>query len=375
MPNHSAREIRTMCFVHSPFTRRDHPIRRLGFAFACTLILSACLFDRGDVTEQSQVTDGEYVPVKPVTPPGWPAIVWPKENPYSPAKDVLGRRLFFDPRLSRTMDRACSWCHGALEAFADVHGDSMSVGVDQGVTTRNTPTLSNMAFARVFFHDGRASSLEEQALGPLYAPNEMDMNGPEILARLSADTAYERLFRQAFGEGAITMQNVTRALATYERTLISYRAPYDRWLSGDSSAISPAARRGAALFSSAKTGCATCHIPPLFTDGAFHNIGLDGIAVDPGRGTITGKAEDMGKFKTPTLRNIRVTHGYMHDARFKSLEAVLDHYNKGGVSTLNADPRIHPLGLTILERDDLIAFLDALSDSAFLATPEYRSPP
>ncbi len=343
-------------------------------------LFSGCLFDRadrdgsGEGGETGNVTDGDYVPVKPVSPAGWPSIVWPKENPYTPAKDVLGRRLFFEPALSRTQNRACSWCHGALEAFADVHGDSMSFGVGSGTTTRNTPTLANLAFARTFFFDGRASTLEAQAFGPLYAANEMDMTGPEIVARLSADTTYIRLFAQAYGSGPITMERVTRALATYERTLISFRSPYDLWRAGDSAALSPSAKRGEALFRSAKAGCAECHVPPLFTDGGFHNIGLDSVPVDPGLGGITGRPEDMGRFKTPTLRNLTATKFYMHDARFRSLQRVLEHYNAGGFPQPPGAPSIRPLGLTSGEQDDLISFLEALTDTAFLQTAEYHFP-
>ena len=346
-------------------------------AMLAALMVSGCLVDRGgsgEGGETGSVIDGAYVPVKPVAPAGWPSIVWPNGNAYTPAKDVLGRRLFFEPKLSLTQDRACSWCHGAAEAFADVHGDSMSFGIGSGVTTRNTPTLANMAFAPTFFFDGRAPTLEAQAFGPFYASNEMGMTEPEIVARLSADTAYLRLFVQAFGAGPITMERVTRALATYERTLISFRSPWDLWRAGDSTALSPAAKRGEALFRSAKTGCAVCHAPPLFTDGKFHNIGLDSIPVDPGLGGITGRAQDMGRFKTPTLRNLTVTRSYMHDARFRTLQRVLEHYNSGGYPQLPGAPSIRPLGLTSGELDDLQAFLEALTDTAFLQTPEYHAP-
>lgn len=355
---------------------KSYPVFRAVSLF-CTLLFSSCLLDRGKADEGGEtgsVTDGDYVPVKPAAPAGWPALQWPKENPYTPAKDVLGRRLFFEGRLSRWQDRPCSWCHGPAAAFADVHGDSMSVGTGQGVTTRNTPTLANMAFARVFMLDGRAPTLEAQALGPLYAPNEMDMTGPEIVARLSADTAYVRLFTQAFGSGAITMERVTRALATYERTLISARSPYDAWRAGAQGALSAAALRGEGLFRSNRTGCAICHVPPLFTDGDFHNIGLDSVPVDAGLGAITGRPEDAGRFKTPTLRNITASRSYMHDARFKTLRQVLDHYNSGGKPGPNRAPSIRPLGLSPAELDDLTAFLEALTDTAFLQTPIYLAP-
>ena len=334
-------------------------------------VLSGCLTDRPREQPDEVLYDGDYVAARPVAPQGWPAIVWPKENPYSPAKDILGRRLFFDGRLSSSLDRACSWCHGPNAAFADMHGERFSTGVGSGITTRNTPTLANMAFSRRFMLDGSAASLEEQALGPIFAPHEMGADEAVILARLQADTAYVRLFRAAYGEGPVTLEGVVRALATYQRTLISHRSAYDRWQAGDAGALSASAQRGHALFVAPVNACASCHAPPLFTDGGFHNIGLDLASLDPGRAGVTGAAADSGKFKTPTLRNIAATPPYMHDGRFRKLEEVIAHYNAGGHAHPNANARIRPLSLSAQDQADLVAFLEALTDSAFLATRPY----
>jgi len=344
-------------------------LKSLGI-LALVMLFSACLFEeRGE--DKRVLTDGDYTPVKPKDSPGWPAIQWPQSNPYSAEKAILGRRLFFDPILSRTKDRACAWCHAPAAAFADPRRGEFSVGVEQGVTTRNSPAVINMAFNQFFFLDGRASSLEEQALGPLSAPNEMDMTTEEIVARLSSDSAYVRLFGKAFGTGSVTLERVAKALATYQRTLVSQHSKYDRWRAGDSLALTPSAKRGFELFMSTRTSCSSCHVPPLFTDGNFHNIGLETVTVDSGRGSLTGVVGDVGKFKTPTLRNIEESNPYMHDGRFRTLEHVVAHYNRGGEFHPNKDSRIRPLGLTAGEANDLVEFLRALTDSVFLESPVY----
>jgi cytochrome c peroxidase len=232
--------------------------------------------------------------------------------------------------------------------------------------------LANMAFLRTFMYDGRFESLEAQALGPLFDHEEMDMTDSMVVARLQADTVYVRLFRQAFGEPRVTLERVAKAFATYQRTLISSRSPYDRWRGGDATALSPAAQRGEILFRSTRLGCASCHVPPLFTDGNFHNTGLyeAGAEADSGRAQFTKRAQDLGRFKTSTLRNIMVTFPYMHDGRFNTIDEVLEHYSQGGKEHPVKDDRIRPLGLTPDERADLAAFLEALTDQDFMNTSQ-----
>lgn len=277
----------------------------------------------------------------------------------------MGRKLFFDPGLSSTGVISCSWCHSERASFADNHSDPFSTGVRLQPTTRNTPTLVNVAFATSLLLDGASATLEEQALLPLLSPQEMDMTGPAVIAKLSADSAYLRMFREAFGAGAITLSHVAKALATYQRTLISFRSPYDAWKAGDSTALSPAAVRGEGLFRG-RAGCARCHIPPLFTDGRFHNTGLDAVSADSGRARVTGLASDLGKFKTPTLRNLSWTHPYMHDGRFFDVTEVLEHYNSGGEPHAARDSLMRPLGLGFQEMSDLRAFLESLADQRFV---------
>jgi cytochrome c peroxidase len=321
---------------------------------AAAVALSGCLSDAGET---------EAPP--PAPPPDWPAIAWPADNPYTPEKADLGRLLFFDTRLSSDGVISCSWCHSERASFADNHHTPMSTGVGQQPTRRNVPTLVNVAFATSLHLDGSRGSLEEQALGPLLAPDEMDMTPEAIVAVAEGDSVYRRLFRAAFGAGPVTLDKTVKALATYQRTLISTQSPYDAWRAGDTAALTLSQRRGLVLFNG-KGGCVACHAPPLFTDRGFHNIGLDSVTVDPGRAGVTGISADEGKFKTPTLRNVRQTYPYMHDGRFQELRDVVEHYNTGGRAHPARDARIRPLGLTYAESSDLIAFLEGLSDRHFL---------
>lgn len=291
---------------------------------------------------------------------------WPADNPYDSAKATLGKVLFLDARLSRNGSVSCAWCHDPTVAFVDKHRSPFSSGVHGAIMRRNSPTLTNVGYGTSFMLDGRIATLEAQALGPLLSVDEMDMTGPEIEARIAADTTYVRMFREAFGSGTVTLTKVVRALTTYERTLVSARSDYDHWAAGNSAALSASAKRGAAIFLGERGGCFQCHAPPLFTDGLFHDIGLDTIPLDSGRGAITGLASDVGRFKTPTLRNVAQTGPYMHDGRFGDLENIVRHYNAGGAPSPNRDPRIHPLELTDAEVTDLVAFLQSLSDPDFM---------
>lgn len=344
---------------------KEHPGKH-GLPTALLVALLGLTWGLGGCLADGEGGEGPPAETAPEAPPGWPRIAWPADNPYSAAKAELGRKLFFDPRLSSDEAISCSWCHDPRAAFADQHGTALSTGVRQQLTRRNPPTLTNVAFGTTFTLAGGIPTLEQQALAPLFAPDEMDMTGPEIEAVVRADTAYVRLFEAAFGPEPPGLAMVTKALATYQRTLISASSPYDRWAAGDTAALSPAARRGAALFLGEKGDCWHCHAPPLFTDGKFHNIGLDSLPEDLGRALVTGRRADEGKFKTPTLRNVPATAPYMHDGRFETLEDVIEHYNSGGVEHPNRDPLMRPLGLTRDERDDLAAFLQSLLDREFL---------
>jgi cytochrome c peroxidase len=340
-------------------------IFRGALSVSISLILGGCLFQDDGSASDAVVADGDYVPRVAQLPAGWPAVSWPHDNPFTPAKAILGRRLFFDTILSRDRTVSCGSCHHPDQGFADP-GVPRSIGVHGLRANRNSPTLTNMAFNTSFLSEGGVPTLELQAIAPLFAENEMDMTGSEIEARLAVDTLYIRLFRQAYGDVPITLAGVTKALATYQRTLVSTSSSFDRWQAGETSALSASAQRGAALFLGEKADCWHCHAPPLFTDRSFHNIGLDTVLTDLGRALVTGQKSDEGKFKTPTLRNVGVTGPYMHDGRFTTLRQIVEHYNNGGKSHPNTSPLLRPLGLTTGEIDDLVSFLESLTDSAFL---------
>jgi cytochrome c peroxidase len=335
--------------------------------FLClwTLGLAGCLVDKAEEPERDPgYTDGNWTPERPVLPNGWPALEWPRDNPYSSAKAVLGRRLFFETTLSRDHTLSCASCHQPGSAFTAA-GRTFSFGVSGIPMHRNTPSLANIGFGKSFMFDGEVPSLELQALKPLLAEDEMGMTAGEVESRLGADTLYVRLFRQAYGKGEITLAGVTKALATYQRLLVSYRSPYDGWKAGDEGALSAAAKRGEALFMG-KGDCWRCHAPPLFTNGAFHNTGLDSVITDVGRKLITGLAADEGRFKTPSLRNVGMTGPYMHDGSLLTLADVVEHYNAGRVPHPNTDTLMRPLGLAPGEVSDLLAFLESLTDSSAL---------
>jgi cytochrome c peroxidase len=281
----------------------------------------------------------------------------PDDNRLTSAKIDLGERLFFDPVLSRTRRISCASCHQPSLAFAD--SVQLSRGVDGRRGRRNAPAILNRPYGSTFFWDGRAESLEAQVLEPIRDPLEMDLALDELLLRLRASPRYLRAFTDAFADG-LTEANVARALASYLRTLRSGDSPFDRSRTGDATALSAAAQRGRALFTG-KAGCFICHFGPNLTDERFHNTGVAARTSDVGRYAVTRENDDRGAFKTPTLREVARTPPYMHDGSLPTLEAVVDFYDRGGHTNPGLDPEIRPLGLSEAEKQDLIAFLRALS--------------
>lgn len=337
-------------------------------------------------------------------PPGFPAPAVPVENPMSAVKVELGRRLFHDPRLSGNGTQACAACH--LQSLGFTDGRARAVGSTGQPHPRSAQPLANVGYAATLtWANSVLPSLEAQALVPLFGddPVELGLSGREalLLSRLAADPAYPAAFAAAFPEAPapITVTTVVQAIAAYERTLISGRAPYDRFAGGDAAALGPAAQRGLALFGSERLGCAACHggfafMGPVRAEGdgpvagAFHNTGLydeDGQGAYPagnqGLIGLTFDPADMGRFRAPSLRNVAVTAPYMHDGSVASLPAVLDHYAAGGRSTLAngapsplRSPLVRGFSLSVQEREDLLAFLDALTDQAFLTDPRLGPP-
>ena len=273
----------------------------------------------------------------------------PEDNRLTRAKIALGRRLFHDRRLSRDGSLSCAGCHDPRRAFTD--GRTVSVGVDGARADRNVPIIVNRAWGASFFLDGRAATLEQQALQPILNPKELAMTPEAVLA-----VARSNSYRAAFGPNP-TLEDVARALASYVRTIVAGDSPFDR------GALSVSAQRGLALFRG-KAGCSACHSGPNLTDEQFHNTGIawrTGVLTDEGRAGVTHAAEDRGAFKTPTLREISRTAPYMHDGSLSTLEQVVDYYDGGGQKTPVLDTRLRPLHLSPAGKQDILAFLGSLS--------------
>lgn len=327
------------------------------------ILLGAC-------SEHSEPSTTMVLSDYPV-PAGFPPIPVPPDNPITEDKIVLGRMLFYDQRLSRDANLSCASCHRQQHAFSDT--TAVSRGTHSEVGLRNAPPLINIAYSRAWFWDGRARSLEEQITAAITSPIEMASDTLLIAERLNAIPEYQTAFRRAFGRSP-SVKDAVRAIATFCRVLLSGASRYDRFRQGDTSALTAAERRGMQLFFSTRTQCASCHSGIFFTDFDFHSIGVHSHYYDRGRFYVTGNERDIGKFKTPTLRNIALTAPYMNDGIFPSLEIVLEHYNNGGKPFVNKDSRIRPLGLSSSELDDLRAFLKALTDSTFITDPRFAQP-
>jgi len=285
-----------------------------------------------------------------------------------PSKADLGKSLFFDPILSRNWTVSCASCHKPAFAFADTFAFSKGIYGKKGV--RNTPTAMNLLLQHTFFWDGRAMTLEEQALSPIENPVEMNLPIEIALQRLRTNARYNGYFKKIFGTEP-TRKNLAEAIAAYERTLETSDSPFDNWkFFDDPASVSDAVKRGFAVFNE-KGKCVKCHFGSNFTTNEFRNIGLfDGHKLkDSGRSAITKLADDLGKFKVPGLRNVAITPPYMHNGMFRTLDQVIDFYNDPGKiipGAINRDSLLSkPLGLTSGEKDDLKAFLLSLTDKQF----------
>jgi cytochrome c peroxidase len=297
----------------------------------------------------------------PAVPLGLAPIIWPKENPYSAEKAELGWLLYFDKRLSADNTVACATCHDPQFAFTD--GRNVSKGIRGQLGGRSAPTVINRAFSLEQFWDGRAKTLEEQAKGPIANPIEMG-HAHDLCEKCVAGIAgYRPKFAAAFGTDQVTIDRIAQAIATFERTVLSGNSPYDRFKAGDQNALSDAQKRGMEIFFSNNARCDSCHEGINFTNGKYANvgIGMDKPNPDLGRYVVTQKEEDKGAFKTPTLREIARTGPYMHDGSLKTLEEVVEHYNKGGTKNPWLHQDVRELKLTDAQKQDLVEFLKALS--------------
>lgn len=342
--------------------------QRIFLLSSVAFLLIACATEK-----QPEPVDSVALPVgTPValnTPLGLPPVPVPADNPPTAEAIALGRRLFFDVKLSRDNTVSCASCHNPALFFAD--GQKVSRGVGGQTGTRNAPTAVNAAYNGTQFRDGRAASLEQQAGIPIAAANEMNLPHELCVQKLNADQSYKDEFDKVFGPGPLTMRKVEKAIASFERTLVSGDSAFDRYqYGGDKTALSAAAIRGLAVFSDKNKGnCATCHLIgeqyALFTDDRFHNLGAgmnaSGELTDQGRFEQTRVAADRGAFRTPSLRNVAKTAPYMHDGSLKTLAEVIDFYIGGGSSNPQLDKEMKPLKLTAQERSDLLIFLESLT--------------
>ena len=363
-----------------------------GFARSGIIILAGVLLGvglwpiSGGVISFAQ--GQKFTPYALKLPPGVLEPIIPEDNPLSVEKVALGKTLYFDKRLSVDNTISCAGCHDPRLGFAD--GKKVAEGIEQKKGARSSPTTLNTAFLDTQFWDGRASSLEEQAKGPLVNPVEMGMPSHDVLVtKLRKIPEYRRGFLEVFGTEDFTIDHVAKAIASFERTLNTFNSPFDRFIGGDKGAISPSAQRGWELFQG-KARCITCHefnaAYPFFTDNKFHNIGIamkavnsealarraavetdvarlasEPGAVELGRYLVTQQPKDIGAFKTPGLREIAHTAPYMHDGSEPTLETMIDFYDKGGIPNPNLDGGMRPLRLTLEERKDLVEFLKALT--------------
>ena len=355
--------------------------RHKAGALACALCLAAPVFGADDVKLPLGIPHDLY------------QFVLPKDNPSTPEKIALGKKLFFDTRLSADGTVSCSTCHAQDKGFVDRFPTSKGIKAQFG--KRNAPTVLNAMFQQTFFLDGRAPSLEEQAKLPIVNPVEMGMkDGAAVASKVASIPEYATEFQAVFHRAA-TYDDVGRAIAAFERTLVSGDSPFDRYMAGDDKALTESERRGWSLFNG-KGRCMSCHgfsaTQPFFTDNRFHNIGIaahkanfvelaikaraivergnlkqiDELAIQTdmselGRFLVTKNYADTGAFKTSALRNIALTAPYMHDGSLPTLWDVMDHYNKGGVQNPFLDGGMQRLGLTENEIDDLVAFLGSLT--------------
>lgn len=295
-----------------------------------------------------------------MVPRGLMSVPWPAGNPYTAQKAELGRLLYFDTRLSRDNTVSCATCHSPALAFGDARPVSTGVGGQKG--TRNSPPVFNRAYSLAQFWDGRAATLEEQAKGPIENPVEMGETHAAVVAKLRAIPGYRAWFKRVFDTSDFTIDQVAGAIATFERTVLSGNSPYDRYKAGDQHALSNEQLRGLAVFTK-KGKCDQCHEGINFTTNAFANlgVGMDKPNPDVGRYAVTKNPQDWGAFKTPTLREVARTAPYMHDGSMKTLDEVVDFYDRGGTPNKNLDERIKPLTLSAQEKHDLVEFLKALS--------------
>lgn len=313
--------------------------------------------------------------VKQIFPPGWPAPTYQfQNNPLSNDGFILGRKLFYDTRLSADNTISCASCHQQFAAFAHA-GHNLSHGINGLLGTRNAPGIFNLNWHPNFMWDGGVNHIEVQPLAPIENPVEMAENINNVIAKLNASTEYKALFKNAFGDDSINSQRIFKSMAQFMGMMYSYNSKYDLHVRGENGGTFTAGEQaGYTLF---QQKCASCHTEPLLSDFSFRNNGLqpDAVLQDSGRMHITNDPNDRYKFRVPSLRNIAQTSPYMHDGRFSTLSQVLDHYDHGVYTTPTLDPLLSSgIPLTTQQKNDLINFLNTLSDYEFLYDERFKDP-
>jgi cytochrome c peroxidase len=319
----------------------------------------------------SPASAGEFEDLKKFYVP-LPEMKYPADNLWSQDKEELGKILYFDPRLSGSNWISCMTCHNPGLGWGD--GLPRPFGHGQKELDRHSPTIINSGYFKAQFWDGRAKSLEEQAVGPIGSHVEMRQDLKELEKELKAIPGYVRLFKKVFPKEGIKEATIAKAIATYERSVVSKNAPYDKYFAGDRTAMSTSALNGMRIFFG-KAKCSICHNGPAFTDSRFHNIGVKQhgpLKEDLGRYNVSKEDFDKGSFKTPGLRHITKSGPYMHDGSEATLEAVVEFYGRGGDVAENRSPFITPLGLTDQEKMDLVEFMKALEGEPIVVSlPEF----
>ncbi len=329
------------------------------------LVFTAC---KPDPSFNVQAVQEENISF--AVPEGWPAPAYNFENnTLTNAGFYLGRKLFYDPRLSRDNSTSCGSCHQAFAAFAHAEHD-LSHGVDGLLGNRNSPPIFNMNWHTSFFWDGGVNHLESQPIAPIQNPVEMDETLPNVIAKISTDEKYRQMFKDAWGDETINSQRIFKSISQFMGAMVSANAKYDQYTRGNA-VLTQDEQNGLTVFNN---NCATCHKAPLFTDFSYRNNGLKpSIFNDSGRAHITQEPQDMYKFKVPSLRNLKYTAPYMHDGRIKTLEQVLDHYATGIHQSATLDAQLqNGIQLSTQQRSDLLAFLNTLNDESFVKDKRFH---
>lgn len=353
------------------------PRKDIGYRVLCVLIVLAGFLlasKRGFTADEPMRPPGitsemlDTLHTLPGNLGGLPAVPVPADNPQEAARIELGKKLFFDTRLSLDKASSCATCHDPEKAFAD--GLPRSRGFKGELLRRNAPTVLNAAYNSAQFWDGRAATLDEQCKGPLLAPAEMNMlDEKHLVDRLDSIPGYHQEFRSIF-KAPPSLDNVAKAVAAFERTLLTPGSRFDRYATGDKTALTQQEKRGLLVFIG-KGACSECHNGPNFSDNKYYSLGLASVPTDLGRYEVTKKEEDRNAYKTPALRNVALTAPYMHDGSEATLESVVEFYDRGGDAGPNKSKLIYKLNLTAEEKADLVAFLKSLNgDIPKMKAPE-----